>query len=96
MAVLDAEHLLAVIVVAPAFAPELSRLYCRHQQFDRAGAVLLLPYNSANLVEHAQAQWQKRVDAGRLLPQHAGTEQEAMRNDFRFFRGLAQNWQKIA
>ena len=47
VAVLDAQHLLAVGLVAPALAPQIGRLDGRHQQFDRAGAVLLLAHDAA-------------------------------------------------
>ena len=47
MAVPDAQHLLAVVLVAPAFAPQIGRLDRRHQQLDRAGAVLLLAHDAA-------------------------------------------------
>ena len=43
--VLDAQHLLAVGVVAPALAPEIGRLDRRHQDLDGAGAVLLLAHD---------------------------------------------------
>ena len=42
MAIGDAQHLLAVIVVAAALLPQLGRLDGRHQQFLRPGPVLLL------------------------------------------------------
>ena len=47
VAVLDAQHLLAVIVIAAGFAPQVGGLDRRHQQFDRAGAVLLLAHDLA-------------------------------------------------
>ena len=43
--VLDAQHLLAIVVVAPALAPQVGRLDRRHQHFDGAGAVLLLAHD---------------------------------------------------
>ena len=48
--VLDAQHLLAVVVVAAAFAPEIGRLDGRHQDLERAGAVLLLAHDLLDLV----------------------------------------------
>ena len=45
VAVLDAQHLLAVGLVAPALAPQVGRLDGRHQQLDGAGAVLLLAHD---------------------------------------------------
>ena len=50
MTVLDSQHFLAVSVVASALAPQLRALYRRHQKFDRAGSVLLLAHDVADLV----------------------------------------------
>ena len=94
--VLDAQHLLAVIVVAAGFAPEIGRLDRRHQQFDRAGAVLLLAHDRADLLEHAQAERQPGVDARRLLADHAGAQHQPMRDDLRLFRRFLQDGQEIA
>ena len=49
MAVPDAQHLRAVVVVAPALAPEFGRLDRRHQHFLRAGRVLLLAHDRSML-----------------------------------------------
>ena len=49
MAVADAQHLLAVDLIAAAFAPDLGRLDGRHEQFERAGAVLLLAHDLLDL-----------------------------------------------
>ena len=43
--VLDAQHFLAVSVVASTLTPEISRLDRGHQQFDGASAVLLLAHD---------------------------------------------------
>ena len=94
--VLDAQHLLAVGVVAPALAPQVGRLDGRHQQLDRAGAVLLLAHDLLDLFEHAQAERQERINAGRLLAHHAGAQHQPMRDDLRLFRGFAQDRQEIA
>ena len=49
VAVLDAQHLLAVVVVAPALAPQIGRLQRRHQKLDRACPVLLLAHDLLDL-----------------------------------------------
>ena len=49
VAVGDAQHLLAVIIVAPAFAPNFGGLNGRHQQFLGAGAVLFLAHDLFDL-----------------------------------------------
>ncbi len=96
VAILDAQHLLAIGVVASALAPQLGRLDGRHQQFDGAGAVLLLAHDLLDFLQHAQAERQEGVDAGRLLPHHAGAQHQPMRDDFRLFRRLAQDGEEIA
>ena len=94
--VADAQHLLAVVVVAAGFAPEIGRLDRRHQHFDRAGAVLLLAHDGADLVQDAQAQRQPGVDAGRLLADHAGAQHQPMRDDLRLLRRFLEDRQEIA
>ena len=94
--ILDAQHLRAVGVVAPALAPQIGELQRRHQHLDRAGAVLLLAHDLLDLLEHAEAERQPRVDAGRLLADHAGAQHQPMRDDLRFLRRLAQDRQKEA
>ena len=94
--VLDAQHLLAIGVVAAGLAPEIGRLHGRHQQFDGAGAVLLLAHDLLDLLQHAQAERQEGIDAGRLLPHHAGAQHQPVRDDLRLARGLAQDRQEIA
>ena len=54
--ILDPQHLLAVRIVASTLPPELGRLDRRHQHLDRAGAVLLLAHDLANLLQHADAE----------------------------------------
>ena len=76
VAVVDAQHLLAVGLIAAALAPQIRRLDGRHQQFDGAGAVLLLAHDPAHLVEDAQPQRQEGVNAGRLLADHAGAQHQ--------------------
>ena len=94
--VLDAQHFLPVRIVAAALAPQVGRLHGRHQQFDSAGAVLLLTHDGAYLVEHPQPQRQERVNARGLLPHHAGAQHQAVRHDLRLARRLAQNRHEVA
>ena len=54
VAVADAQHLLAVIVIAPALAPQLGGLDRRHQDFLGTGAVLLLADDRLDLFQDAQ------------------------------------------
>ena len=45
----DAQHFLAVVVVAAAFLPQLRRLDRRHQHFLGASGVLLLPHDTLDI-----------------------------------------------
>ena len=90
----DAQHFRAVGVVAAALAPEVGKLQRRHQQFQRAGAVLLLADDLLDLLQHPQAQRQPGIDARRLLPHHAGAQHQPMRDDLGLFRILFQDGQK--
>ena len=96
MAILDPQHFLAVGLVAPALAPEVGRLNGRHQHLDGAGAVLLLAHDLFDLLQHPQAQRQKGINSGRLLPHHAGAQHQPVGDDFRLLRGFAQDRQEEA
>ena len=88
MPIPDAQHLLAVVVVAPALAPKLRRLDRRHQHFLRTGRVLLLAHDALDIAQHAIAERQPRVDASRCLPHQAGAQHQPVRGDLRFGRRL--------
>src|SRR5437660_202222 len=90
----DAQHFRAVGVVASAFAPEIGKLQRRHQQFQCAGAVLFLAHDLLDLLQDPEAQRQPSVDAGRLLPHHAGAQHQPMRHNLRLFRILLQDRQE--
>ena len=94
--VLDAQHLLAVGLVAAGLAPQVGRLDGRHQQLDGAGAVLLLAHDILDLAQHLEAERQPRIDAGRGLLDHAGAQHQLVRDDLRLLRRLAQHGQEIA
>jgi hypothetical protein len=95
VAVVDAQHLLAVIVVAATLPPQVGGLDGRHQDLDGAGPVLLLSDDVADLVEHALAQRQPRIDPRGLLFDHAGTRHQAVRDDFRILGIFLQNRQEV-
>ena len=92
----DAQHLLAVVVVAAALAPEIGRLDRRHQHFERPCPVLLLAHDLLDLLQDAEAERQPGIDAGRLLAEHAGAQHQPVRDDLRFLRRLLQDGQEIA
>ena len=94
--VADAQHFLAIGVIASAFAPEVGRLHGRHQELDRPRAILLLPHDARNLLQHAITQRQPGIDAGAFLAHHAGAQHQPVRHDLGFLRRLAQDRQEIA
>ncbi len=93
--VLDAQHLGAVGIVAPAFAPEIGKLQRRHQELDCASAILLLTHDLLDLLEHAKAERQPGIDAGRLLAHHAGAQHEAMGDDLCLFGHFTEDRQEV-
>ena len=95
VAVLDAQHLGAVVVVAAALAPEIGRLQRRHQERDVAGALLLLVDDLLDAGEHLEAERQPGVDPGRGLADHAGAQHQPVAGDLRFGRGVAQDREEV-
>ena len=93
--VTDAQHFLAVVLVATALAPQLGRLDRRHQDFLSTGAVLLFADDSFDLLEHPQAERQPGINAGARLPDHPGAKHQPMRDDLRLARVLAHQRQKV-
>ena len=96
MAVADAQHLLAVDLVAAAFPPDLGRLDGRHQQFERAGAVLLLAHDLLDLAQDAEAKRQPGIDAGARLADQPGPQHQPVRDDLGFLGIVAEQRQEIA
>ncbi len=94
--VLDAQHLLAVGVVAAALAPQVGRLDRRHQDLDRPGPVLLLAHDLLDLAQHPVAERQPGVDARRFLADHAGPQHQPVRDDLGFLGRFAEDGQEIA
>ena len=94
--VADAQHLLAVVVVAAGFAPQVGRLDRRHQDLDGPRAVLLLADDRADLGEHTQPERQPGVDTGRFLPDHARPEHQPVRDDLRLLGRFAKKGQEVA
>jgi hypothetical protein len=91
----DPQHLLAVIVVTAALLPELGRLDRRHEDLVASGAVHLLADDLLNAAQHAQAERQPTIDAGRALADHARTKHELVRHDLRLGGRLLEQRQKV-
>ena len=95
VAVLDAQHLLAIGIVAARLAPQVGRLDGRHQHLDGAGPVLLLADDLLDLLEHPEAHRQPRIAARRLLPDHAGAQHQLVGDDLRFLRIVTQDRHEV-
>ena len=96
LAILDTQHLLAVVVVTAALAPKVRRLDGRHQDFQRACAVLLLANDAADLVQNQLAQRQPGKAALPLLADHARAQHQPMRDDLGLSRIFFENGQEVA
>ena len=96
VAVGDAQHLLAVILVAAALLPQLGRLDRRHQDLVGAGGIHLLAHDLLDPAEHAQPERQPAVDARRALPDHPGAQHQLMRDDLRIRRGFLEQGQEVS
>ena len=94
VAIGDAQHLRAIGIVTAALAPEIGQLQRRHQEFQRTRAVLLLTHDLFDLLQDPKPQRQPGIDAGRLLPQHAGAQHQAMRHDLGLFRIFFEDGQE--
>ena len=95
MAVGDAQHLFAVIIIPPAFAPQIRRLQRWHQQWDMTCAFLLFVDDLLNPFEHLKAQRQPRIDAGLRLLDHARAQHVAVADNLRLGRRFFENGQEI-
>ena len=95
MAVGDAQHLLAVILIPAALPPQIGGLNGRHQDFLRAGRILLLAHDLLDLLQHPVAQRQPRINARAGLPDHARPQHIAMRHDLRLAGRFLHGRQKI-
>ena len=91
----EAQHLLAVVLVAAALLPKLGRLHRRHEDLLAAGGVHFLAHHLLDLAKHSMAQRQPTVDAGARLPDHAGAQHEPVRDDLRLGRVLSQGRQEV-
>src|SRR5690606_189932 len=86
---------LPIFVVAPALDPQVRRLDGRHQDLQRAGAVLLLADDLADLVEHPLAERQPGKAAGSLLADHARPQHEPVRDDLGLPGVFLQDGQEV-
>ena len=96
MSVLDAQHLLAVIVVTAALPPQVGQLERGHEQLHRPGAIHLLADDLLDLLQNAKAQRQPGIDPCGLLADHAGPQHEPVRDDLRLRGVFLQDGQKKA
>jgi hypothetical protein len=92
----DAQHLRAIGVVPSGLPPQVGQLQRGHEHGDGPCPRHLLVHNLLDLLEHAVAQRQPGIDAGRLLADHAGPEHVAVRDDLGLGRGFLEDRQEEA
>ena len=95
VAVGDAQHFFAIVVIAPAFAPQVGGLQGGHQKRDVTGADLFLMHDLFDPPQHLEAQRQPGIDARRLLLDHARAQHVAMADDLRLGRVFLEHGQEI-
>src|SRR5262245_18136174 len=93
--VFEAQHFLAVVVVAAGLLPEVGGLDGGHQHFLTAGPVLLFPHDLLDLLQHAEAERQPRINPGAGLADHPGAQHQAVRIDLRLAGILLQGGHEI-
>ena len=89
MAIGDTQHLLAVVVVASRFLPQVGRLYRRHEALVRADTVLLLTHDALDLLHDAKPERQPVVESRARLANHPGAQHQAVRDQGGFRRLFA-------
>ena len=95
LAVLEPQQLLAVIVPAPGFLPQLGRHHRRHEQFDGARARHLFADDVLHLADGAQPEGQVAVDAGGDLADHAGPQHELVTDHLGIGGGFLEGGEQI-
>ena len=78
MTVVKAHKLLAIGVDAAGLAPQLGVDHDRHHKLLGAGSVHLVAHDVLDLTDRAPGKRQVGIQAGGLLADHAGTEQQAV------------------
>ena len=77
----DAQHFLAIVIIAPGLAPQIGLLQGRHQHFDGTRAIHLLSDDLLDLFQDPEAKWQPGINAGAVLANHAGPQHQFVARD---------------
>src|SRR5687768_9114680 len=94
MPVLDFQHLGTEHIPASRFAPQFSRLYGRHQKFQRAACVHLFPPDTFNLSQDFKTEWHPRVKPAPEPPDEAGAQRQLVAYQFRLGGGFLESGNK--
>ncbi len=82
MTIGKAQQLGAVLLPARGFLPQLGRLDHGHQQLQGTAAIHFLAHDLFDAPQHAQTQWQPRIETGGQLADHASAEHQLMAHGF--------------
>ena len=91
VAVCDTQHFIAVIVIAPAFTPQISGLNCRHQHSHVARTFLFFVYDLFDPLENFEPQRQPRINTGAGLFDHPSLQHVAVADDLCVTGALFEN-----
>ena len=96
MAVCDAQHFLAVIIIASALAPKIGRLQGRHQHRNMACPHLLFMHDRLDPLENLITQRKPAIDPRAGLFDHACAQHQAVACNLRLGGRFFQDRQEIA
>ena len=96
MTVGDPQHLFAVVIITPAFAPQVRTLQGGHQQWDVACQRLFLVHDLLDIAQHAIAKGQPGINPRTCLPDHARAQHQPVRHDLRLSGRFLQDGQEIS
>src|SRR5262249_24442948 len=95
VAIDDAQHFLAINIVAARLLPEFCGLDRGHKYFLTSRAILLLANDVLDALQHTQAQRQPRIYAGACLADHAGPQHQTVRDNLSLGLILLHRGQEI-
>ncbi len=87
----DPEQILAVVIPAAGFAPQIGGDDHGHEHFLRAGPIHLRPHDAGGLVQGAQTQGKPGVNAAGQLADHASADKQLVADDFGVAGGFFQS-----
>ena len=90
IAVLEAQKLLAVMLPAACFFPQVGGLHHGHEQFTKIGLFHFFAHDAADFFDDPQAKGQVDIQPRCKPTNHARPQQELVADHFRIGRGFLE------